>query len=127
MLYITDNNLPIITTNHPEIPELRDLLNQVQGDVQDFIESPDSPLGDLSATLVNISYQATEEDSTITLIFDITGCELTASRELAAKEACTANFALPYILQNTFDDISLGQIKYIVTRTSLIFTALFKL
>lgn len=123
MQYITENNLPIIITNHPELKEFNELLTDLQGHIQDFIESNDSPLGDLSAQLFSIQYHATEFDATIIITFDITECEYTEPEDIdnAAYEACQCKHALPEILANCFDML-FGNYKYQVTKTSLIFT-----
>lgn len=129
MQFITENNLPIITTNHPEVPELIELLTGVQGDIQDFIESSDSPLGDLSAELHSIIYHVTEDSGTITITFDITKCEYPNQEaiDLAADEACTAKQALPGIVSNQFDQHMLfGEYHYLVTSETLVFIAKFE-
>lgn len=127
MKIITENNLPIITTNHPEIPELIELLTGVQGDIQDFIEYPDSPLGDLSAELHSIVYHATEDTGTITITFDITKCEDDDQEaiNIAATEACTATHGLPEVLSYQFDML-IGEYKYLVTPNTLVFIATFE-
>ena len=127
MKIITENNLPIITTNHPEIPELIELLTGVQGDIQDFIESADSPLGDLSAELHSIVYHATEYIGTITITFDITKCEYQDQDAInhAANEACTATNGLPEVLSNQFDML-IGEYQYMVTPNTLVFIATYE-
>lgn len=127
MQILTENNFPIITTNHPEIPELIELLTWVQGDIQDFIEYPDSPLGDLSAELHSIVYHATEDTGTITITFDITKCKYQDQDAInhAANEACTATNGLPEVLSNQFDML-IGDYKYIVTPNTLVFIATYE-
>lgn len=124
MKIIKDNNLPILTTNCQVTPELKSLLTGVQGDIQDFIESDNSPLGSLSAELHTISYHLGEDSGTITIIFDITKCLYDDLEGInrAASEACTEEHSLPWVLSNTFEFLP-DDYKYIVTPQSLIFTA----
>lgn len=125
MKIIKDNNLPIITTNCQVTPELKSFLTGVQGYIQDFIESDNSPLGSLSAELHTIAYHLGEESCTITIIFDITKCPYDDLEGInrAASEACTTEYdSLPWVLSNTFEFLP-DDYKYIVTPQSLIFTA----
>ena len=105
------------------------MLRLLLRDTQNFIKDPDSPLGDLSAKLTQVLWTVTprEDIIIITLVFDISKCELKEPCFIsnAAKEACTSANALPKVL-NYATDLPFGQFSYSILppfNDTLIFNA----
>ena len=106
---------PLISIQCNQTPELKQLVSDLCKSTQDFIDAPDSPLGDLSAKLDQVLWTLTPKEDIIiiTMVFDISKCEpqdlnfITA----AAHEACTSANALPKIL-NYGTDLPFGQFHY---------------
>ena len=106
---------PLISIQCNQTPELKQLVSDLCKSTQDFIEAPDSPLGDLNAELDQVLWTLTPKEDIIiiTMVFDISKCDpkdlnfITA----AAHEACTSANALPKIL-NYGTDLPFGQFHY---------------
>lgn len=106
---------PLIKIQCNQTPELTELVSDLCKSTQDFINAPDSPLGDLNAELDQLLWTVTprEDIIIITMVFDISKCDpkdinfITA----AAHEACTSKNALPRIL-NYGTDLPFGQFHY---------------
>lgn len=103
------------TPEYDQTPELTKLISDLCKSTQDFINDPDSPLGDLSAELDQLLLAVTPKKNIIiiTMVFDISKCELQEPCFItnAAKEACTSANALPRIL-NYCTDLPFGQFSY---------------
>ena len=106
---------PLISIQCNQTPELKQLVSDLCKSTQDFIDAPDSPLGDLSAELDQVLWTVTPKEDIIiiTLVFDISKCEPNDLSFItsAAKEACTSANALPKIL-NYGTDLPFGQFHY---------------
>ena len=108
---------PLISIQCNQTPELKQLVSDLCKSTQDFIDAPDSPLGDLSAELDQLLWTVTPKEDIIiiTMVFDISKCNPTDNiidfTEAAAKEACTSANALPRIL-NYGTDLPFGQFHY---------------
>lgn len=98
-----------------QTPELTKLISDLCKSTNDFINDPDSPLGDLSAELDQLLLGVTPKNDIIiiTMVFDISKCEIKKPSFItnAAKEACTSANALPRIL-NYCTDLPFGQFSY---------------
>ena len=106
---------PLISIQCNQTPELKQLVSDLCKSTQDFIDAPDSPLGDLSAKLDQVLWTVTPKEDIIiiTMVLDISKCDpkdLNFIRE-AAHEACTSANALPKIL-NYGTDLPFGQFHY---------------
>lgn len=120
---------PLISIQCNQTPELTELVSNLCKSTQDFINAPDSPLGDLSAELDQLLWTVTPKEDIIiiTLVFDISKCELKEPCFIynAAKEACTSDNDLPKVL-NYGTDLPFGQFHYSILppfNDTLIFTA----
>ena len=120
---------PLINIQCNQTPELKQLVSDLCKDIQNFIDAPDSPLGDLSAELDQVLWTVTPKEDIIiiTLVFDISKCELKEPCFIynAAKEACTSANALPKVL-NYATDLPFGQFHFNILppfNDTLIFTA----
>ena len=112
---------PSIKIQCNQTPELTQLVSDLCKSTQDFIDAPDSPLGDLSAELDQLLWTVTPKEDIIIIImvFDISKCNhpgvsnfiQNAFIQAAAKEACTSANALPRIL-NYGTDLPFGQFHY---------------
>ena len=108
---------PLIKIQCNQTPELTQLVSDLCKSTQDFIDAPDSPLGDLSAELDQLLWTVTPKEDIIiiTMIFDISKCNPTDNIidfiQAAAQEACTSANALPRIL-NYGTDLPFGQFHY---------------
>lgn len=106
---------PLIKIQCNQTPELTQLVSDLCKSTQDFIDAPDSPLGDLSAELDQLLWTVTPKEDIIiiTMVFDISKSELKAPCFItsAAHEACTSANALPRIL-NYGTDLPFGQFHY---------------
>lgn len=106
---------PSIKIQCNQTPELKQLVSDLCKDIQDFINAPDSPLGDLSAELDQVLWTLTPKKDIIliTMVFDISKCELEDPDfiKAAAHEAFTSANALPRIL-NYATDLPFGQFQY---------------
>lgn len=106
---------PLIKIQCNQTTELTQLVSDLCKSTQDFIDAPDSPLGDLSAELDQLLWTVTPKEDIIiiTMIFDISKCEFKDFNfiQAAAKEACTSANALPRIL-NYGTDLLFGQFNY---------------
>lgn len=106
---------PLIKIQCNQTPELTELISDLCKSTQDFINAPDSPLGDLSAELDQVLWTVTPKEDLIiiTMVFDISKCETKDPSFIlnAAKEACTSANALPRIL-NYGTDLLFGQFHY---------------
>ena len=106
---------PLIKIQCNQTPELTELVSDLCKSTQDFIDAPDSPLGDLNAELDQVLWTLTPKEDIIiiTMVFDISKCNpqdinfITA----AAHEACTSENALPRVL-NYGTDLPFGQFHY---------------
>ena len=106
---------PLISIQCNQTPELKQLVSDLCKSTQDFIDAPDSPLGDLNAELDQVLWTLTPKEDIIiiTMVFDISKCDpkdinfITA----AAHEACTSANALPKILHYG-TDLPFGQFHY---------------
>lgn len=119
---------PLISIQCNATPELKQLVSDLCKSTQDFIDAPDSPLGDLSAKLDQVLWTVTPKEDIIiiTMVFDISKCEPNDLSFItsAAHEACTSANALPKIL-NYGTDLPFGQFHYSLDPllTSLTFIA----
>lgn len=106
---------PLINIQCNQTPELKQLVSDLCKDIQNFIDAPDSPLGDLSAELDQVLWTVTPKKDIIiiTMVFDISKCELIGQDfiKAAAHEAFTSANALPKIL-NYATDLPFGQFQY---------------
>lgn len=106
---------PSIKIQCNQTPELTQLVSDLCKSTQDFINAPDSPLGDLSAELDQVLWTLTPKEDIIiiTLVFDISKCETKDPCFIhnAVKEACTSANALPKVL-NYGTDLPFGQFHY---------------
>ena len=106
---------PSIKIQCNQTPELTQLVSDLCKSTQDFINAPDSPLGDLSAELDQVLWTLTPKEDIIiiTLVFNISKCEIDNPCFIhnAAKEACTSANALPKVL-NYGTDLPFGQFHY---------------
>lgn len=106
---------PSIKIQCNQTPELTQLVSDLCKSAQDFIEAPDSPLGDLSAELDQVLWTLTPKEDLIiiTMVFDISKCETKDPWFIynAAKEACTSDNALPRVL-NYGTDLTFGQFSF---------------
>lgn len=106
---------PLIKIQCNETTELTQLVSDLCKSTQDFIDAPDSPLGDLSAELDQLLWTVTPKEDIIiiTMVFDISKCEIEGPCfiKYAAQEACTSANALPRIL-NYGTDLPFGQFHY---------------
>ena len=106
---------PVISIQCNQTPELKQLVSDLCKSTQDFIDAPDSPLGDLSAKLDQVLWTVTPKEDIIiiTMVFDISKCEPQDLSFItsAAQEACTSANALPKIL-NYGTDLPFGQFHY---------------
>lgn len=106
---------PSIKIQCNQTPELTQLVSDLCKSTQDFINAPDSPLGDLSAELDQVLWTLTPKEDLIiiTMVFDISKCETKDPSFIynAAKEACTSANALPRVL-NYGTDLPFGQFSF---------------
>ena len=106
---------PLISIQCNQTPELKQLVSDLCKSTQDFIDAPDSPLGDLSAKLDQVLWTVTPKGDIIiiTMVFDISKCDPQDLNFItsAAHEACTSANALPKIL-NYGTDLPFGQFHY---------------
>ena len=106
---------PSIKIQCNQTPELTQLVSDLCKSTQDFINAPDSPLGDLSAELDQVLWTVTPKEDIIiiTMVFDISKCETKDPSFIynAAKEACTSAKALPRVL-NYGTDLHFGQFNF---------------
>lgn len=106
---------PLINIQCNQTPELKQLVSDLCKDIQNFIDAPDSPLGDLSAELDQVLWTVTPKEDIIiiTMVFDISKCDPKDPNFIksAAHEAFTSANALPRIL-NYATDLPFGQFQY---------------
>lgn len=106
---------PLIKIQCNQTPELTELVSDLCKSTQDFINAPDSPLGDLNAELDQLLWTVTprEDIIIITMVFDISKRDRRGLNFItaAAHEACTSENALPRIL-NYGTDLPFGQFHY---------------
>lgn len=117
----------IISTNLQDQVLSTEFINQVleplATEITNFINQPDSPLGDLDANLHSIQWLA--NDNHVTCILTI--ALQTEDHYLigpAANEAYTAQYALPYILTKVLDNSLCYETSHLCyTNSAIILTA----
>lgn len=124
--------LPYITTNHPNNPMVKDIIEDIITDTNKAINNPDSPFDKvLKINLQQVVYMADWEDKGelfIDLVFAINNPKINDEATIKdyAEKAFRDNPTIPNVL-NYILDIPFGEFSYQVTDkpATIIFKAFF--